>query len=108
MTEFLSGYHGNRGGIGSADQLRSIPAACLLLLSSQRIFNKVTVYRRHVFVLLSLCCVLNPEGFHCNLLNSRALQILFLLKELWMLDVVDTFFPDLFCLFLEFSMHCRV
>lgn len=79
LAELLSSYHGNGGGIGSAGQLRSIPAACLLLLSSQLIFNKVTMYRRHVFVLLSLCCILNPEGFHHNRLSLQALQILPLL-----------------------------
>lgn len=92
MAELLSGYHGDGGGIGSAGQLGSIPAACLLLLSSQRIFNKVTVYRRHVFVLLSLCCILNPEAFTIICWNSQALQILPLLKELWTLGPVDIFF----------------
>lgn len=72
------------------------PSCCLLLLSSQRIFNKVTVYRSLVFVLLSLCCVLNPEGFHHNLLLSQALQIPPLLHELCPLDPGDISFPMVF------------
>lgn len=78
------------------------PSCCLLLLSSQRIFNKVTVYRSLVFVLLSLCCVLNPEGFHHNLLLSPALQIPPLLHKPCPLD--QEIFLSRWFLFLELSL----
>lgn len=95
LADLGSGCHGDGGRNWIRSPAGINPSCCLLLLlSSQRIFNKVTAYRSLVFVLLSLCCVLNPEGFHHNLLLSQALQIPPLLHELCPLDPGDISFPD--------------